>query len=117
MTTVKRVHYIDDVDGKPVDPDDLHTIELEISYPHRPPARYRIDLRTANFDRFERDLAAYADAAHRMPVHGHPRVAHRNPSLDGRVIRAWATARGYPISTRGRISMAVLAAYDDAHRQ
>lgn len=120
MAKVERVEFIDDVDGKPIDPDDLNRVELEVKLPGRRATRYALDLRSTNVTRFEKDVAKYLDNATRITRTGIARSASdaggSGLSKDQiRQIRQWAVDAGHDLSARGRLPNSIIAAYEAAH--
>lgn len=78
---------------------------------------YEIDLNAKNAAAFDKAVAKYVDAAHRVSA-GRPRGRTRGgrrsasrPTDDVSAIREWARANGYQVSTRGRISAEIRDAY------
>ncbi|GAA3706312.1 histone-like nucleoid-structuring protein Lsr2 [Gordonia hankookensis] len=126
MAKVERVEFIDDLDGKPIDADDLNRVEFEVKLPGRQPVRYGMDLRTASVARFERDMGKYIAKADKMPRNGRatrpvrssvdttPSPAPAAPEQK-RTIREWAIDNGYEISDRGRVPARIVEAYEAAH--
>lgn len=119
MARYKRIEFVDDLDGQPIDPDDIMPVHLEVKFPGRPAVRYVLDLRAANVAALEADLARYTDRA--TPVLGKTakhstasRRLRRSPEQTHR-IRQWAADNGYDIASRGRIPSNVITAFDTAH--
>jgi hypothetical protein len=83
---------------------------------------YEIDLSAKNVSALEKALEKYITAGHRVVHHRAPRgtvkrsTKRSSPSGPGEtaLIREWALASGYDVSSRGRISADVRAAYDAA---
>jgi Lsr2 len=80
--------------------------------------QYEIDLNAKNVAALEKALDKYITAGHRVVHHRAPRgsIKRSNGSGPGEtaLIREWALASGYDVSSRGRISAEVRAAYDAA---
>ncbi len=116
MAKIERVEVVDDVDGRPVDPEDVNSVEFAVKLPGRRKAHYVLDLRPANLAKFERDISKYTSRATKLAATG-------GAAADGRartpnrtqVIRQWARDNGYDISARGRIPADVVAAFDAEH--
>ncbi|ROZ86539.1 Lsr2 family protein [Gordonia sp. OPL2] len=120
VVKVERVEIIDDVDGKVIDPDDLNRVEIEVKLPGRKAARYRLDLRTTNVARLEKDLAKYIRNADQVRTSGGAGTnAAPAPNsvkqAHNRAVREWARENGYDVSSRGRLPVDVIEAFDNAH--
>lgn len=83
---------------------------------------YEIDLNAKNAAAFDKALAKYIEAAHRVGAgrrgvgasRGRSRGGRRSakrPTDDVGSIREWARANGYQVSARGRISAEIRDAY------
>jgi hypothetical protein len=115
------VEYVDDLDGKPVDIDELHTIEwswLGVDYV--------IDTSTTNLEKMEAGKVSLATLLTKSTRVGGRRrstaLKHHSIARDGRsvsgtgeraAIRKWAREQGYDIGERGRISEEIVSAYHD----
>jgi hypothetical protein len=92
-------------------------------------AGYEIDLSQKNLAGFEAALAPYVAAARRVGGRRSPARARRSDRAAGRgratsapsatgvdlaAVRGWAGANGYAVAARGRISAAILDAYQAA---
>ncbi len=83
---------------------------------------YEIDLGVVEAARLRELLGRYAACARSVLREAEPVVRTARPSpvrsLDVeelRAVRAWARGRGFSVSDRGRLSEAVLSAYEEAH--
>jgi hypothetical protein len=83
---------------------------------------FEVDLGVADAARLRELLGRYAVRARSVLRKAEPvaRGARPSPvrSLDVeelRAVRAWARGRGFSVSQRGRLSEAVLSAYEEAH--
>lgn len=84
---------------------------------------YEIDLSEKNADQLRSDLAAWVGHARRAG--GRKSTGRRGSSASSSAaggkrtdlpeVRAWARKNGHDVSDRGRVSAAVLEAYDAAH--
>lgn len=90
---------IDDLTGKPLEDDVEPTI-----FVHRG-VEYTLDLGPQSARMLDEALAPFIRAA----------VATPRPRVDAEAIRDWARAQGLDISPRGRLSLAVMRAYNAAH--
>lgn len=116
-----EVDFVDDLDGKPVDPDEAATVEFSVRWPgSRKTREYSIDLRPSNLTKFETALNKYIENA--TEVRNGNTVTRTSVSSGSgaskeqlQAIRAWARENGYEISDRGRISAEIQEAYDQAH--
>jgi single-stranded DNA-specific DHH superfamily exonuclease len=120
VVKVERVEIIDDVDGKVIDPDDLNRVEIEVKLPGRKATRYRLDLRSTNVARLEKDLARYIRNADQIKAGGGAgagTVAAPNSAKQAhnRAVRDWARENGYDVSSRGRLPVDVIEAFENAH--
>lgn len=115
MAKIERIEFVDDFDGRPVDAEDITTVEFEVTLPGRRAARYSIDLRAANVAKFEKDLSKYTKRATRMPATSGAGCGRTSQTRAQR-IRQWAVANGYDLAARGRIPAHVVAAFDERNR-
>ena len=106
------VRLTDDLDGGQADE--------ELTFALRG-IEYRIDLSAKNAAALEKALEKYIAAGSRVTrVRGarssakQPRLTAKNTKEDLGAIREWARASGYAVSTRGRISGEIKAAYEAA---
>ncbi|MGN7187413.1 histone-like nucleoid-structuring protein Lsr2 [Microbacterium enclense] len=103
---------IDDLDGSVID--DGATVQF--SFDGR---AYEIDLSKQNAEKMRDALRPYISAGRTAETHhATPRRTPRGraiPTRDLADVRSWAQKNGHSINTRGRISAAVLEAYDAAH--
>ena len=75
---------------------------------------YELDLSTRNADALFAIFTPYLEAARRLtnPKHGRPRAYTRvSTAVDPSAVRAWAASNGIDVSTRGRVSAAVIEQY------
>lgn len=114
MALITRVYLVDDLDGSQ---DDVSTVAFNLDG-----TNYEIDLSAANSDRLSEKLARFVDAASPVkpaknaPAKRGTKVAAVRPSRDQtQAVRDWARSNGFEVSTRGRISRAILDAFDAAH--
>lgn len=121
MATVTRIEFIDDIDGKPLDVEDVNVVAwswLGVDY--------EFETSTANLDRIEVGrvplanlLAKSRRIGGRRRSHG-PNNRHPQTSESASTIRNWARENGYEILQRGRIPADIVDAYKQnspAHRQ
>ncbi len=73
---------------------------------------YELDLTDANAAEMRQALGKYVEAGRKV---GGTRRRRRGSSsvadVDPKAVRAWASAKGYEVSNRGRIPAAVIEAY------
>jgi hypothetical protein len=102
------VTLTDDLDGSKADRTVAFTVDG---------TSYEIDLSKKNATAFAKLLAPYVAAARKAakPSRRGPtsRQSARRPDLGD--VRSWARANGHDVSDRGRVSAAVIEAYDAAH--
>ncbi|WP_295838427.1 Lsr2 family protein [uncultured Microbacterium sp.] len=112
MAKKQITQLIDDLDGSVLDDGKSVQFSLEGRV-------YEVDLSERNADKLRAALKPFIDAGRfvgsasgtqKRPSRGRPA-----PTRDLADVRAWAERHGHAISPRGRISAAVLAAYDAAH--
>jgi hypothetical protein len=97
----------DDLDGSP----DAETVAFSFDG-----HRYEIDLSKKNRAKLEKSLQPFVDAARRTASRRTARTARGDRSrTDNAAVRAWATAQGFKVSERGRISADVVTKYEAAH--
>ena len=111
----KIVHQlIDDIDGTVLEPGVGETVLFSLDG-----VGYEIDLTDSNASALRDALSRYVSAA--RAVSGTRRRAgsrqrvRRSGQRDYGPVREWAAQNGYKVSERGRVSAAVLDAYDAAH--
>ena len=112
------VEYVDDLDGKPVHIDHLHTIEwswLGVDYV--------IDTSATNLEKIENgrvpvstllSKSARVGGRRRSTAPKHHTTGREGPAVgadERTAIRRWAREQGYDIGDRGRISQQIIAAY------
>ena len=79
-------------------------------------AEFELDLSDKNADKLKKALRPFLEAARRTGGRRKAAVsAKSNGSSDTAAIREWATANGYEVSARGRISAGLREAYEAAH--
>jgi len=104
-----RVTYTDDLDGDEFESD--HPT-YRFGFEGRD---YEIDLKPANGQKLEQELAKYIEQARRASASrrraGSPARDRERPAE----IRQWARKRGIEVSDRGRIPSTVVEQYDSAH--
>ena len=124
MAKIQTVTFVDDLDGKELDPDDQHTISWTWLG-----VEYQLDVSGANLDKIENGkvtVAKLLDSSTR--VGGRKRstfgrraapapssTAARGGSSNTSEIREWAVENGFSVSPRGRIAREVIEAYEAAH--
>jgi hypothetical protein len=73
---------------------------------------YEIDLTNVNAEELRKALGQYVEAGRTVGgVRGRRRGASAVADVDPRAVRAWAAAKGYEVSNRGRVPAAVIEAY------
>jgi hypothetical protein len=105
------VEMIDDVDGETA----TQTVPFSLDG-----VLYEIDLSDENATNLRDELARFIAAAQRTggrkvrPITGQSALSGRDPERSRR-IRDWAQHSGYELSTRGRLSVEILQAFEAAH--
>jgi hypothetical protein len=113
-------HYIDDLDGSPLDVEDLHTVDWSWAG-----VDYHIDTSTTNLDKIEAGHISVATLLSKSVRADKPRsvssdrhaVAMRGSGLtNSSEVRRWALANHHRgVGMRGRLSKTVVQAYIRAH--
>lgn len=76
---------------------------------------YTIDLNDKNAAKFRKAITPYVAAGRHERGNGLRPSAHRAAGdYDPSTVRAWAVSNGYAVSTRGRVSADLVAAYKAA---
>jgi Lsr2 len=76
---------------------------------------YAIDLNEKNAAKFRKAIAPYVEAARREGSIGRGKTrTHVATDVDPAAVRAWGQSNGYSVSTRGRVSADLVAAYKAA---
>ncbi|AAT89230.1 hypothetical protein ATY41_08170 [Leifsonia xyli subsp. xyli] len=104
---------VDDLDGTELGDSGGETVTFGLDN-----VNYEIDLSAANAAALRETLAAYVAAARPQPRArrgGSSTVGAKPARRDLAAIRAWAREQGTPMPDRGRIPVAILAAYEAAH--
>lgn len=95
------ITVVDNRDGSPADV--ARTLTLD-------GVRYSWDLSNANSEKLDKALKPWLDCADTRAT-----KAATNGHSNNVAVRAWALEHGFDVSSRGRISADVQAAYDEAH--
>lgn len=108
---MKQVTLVDNRDGSPAD------VTVHMTYDG---VRYTWDLSNANHEKLLKALAPWLACAEEdaTPVEvkvKKSRATRSSTNGHSRDLRAWALENGFQVSSRGRISAEVQAAYDEAH--
>lgn len=121
MAKRQIIELTDDIDGGIISDGNGESIDFSVNG-----IDYTIDLKDKNANEFHRKLTYCTDRATRVggrkrrasptanTPHADPTPVTRDPSQT-RAIREWANANGYDVSARGRISAAVVEAFESAH--
>ena len=72
---------------------------------------YIIDLSEKNASKFRKAVGPYVQAARRATTGGRSSTARPSQDYDPAAVRAWAVSTGHEVSTRGRVSAELVAAY------
>jgi hypothetical protein len=111
VATETTVRLTDDLDGS------IAAQTVAFAWDGTP---YEIDLSKKNVAALGKALQPYIDAGRKLGsasrINGNarrsPKATATKPSLEA--VRAWATEQGYEVAQRGRISAAILEAYESA---
>lgn len=112
MATETFVTLIDDLDGSEA----VETLVFGLDG-----ATYEIDLNAKNAKRLRDSVAKFVDNARRAPRADTPRtgrrrvteVRHSREQLQA--VRNWARRKGYDVSDKGRVPVAVMDEFEAAH--
>jgi nucleoid-associated protein Lsr2 len=115
MATVTRTYLVDDIDNST---EDVETVRFNAEG-----TNYEIDLSAANAERLRARLARFVDAAHPVKApavatakrRGRGKVAVASTKQQTQDIREWAKQAGLQVSSRGRISAAIVEQYNAEH--
>ncbi len=123
MATIRSVAFVDDLDGREIDLDDVHTVLWSWLG-----VEYQLDISSTNLDKVENGrvtVAKLLEASTRIGGRKHstaPRVTTRKSSGSSAKssastsdIREWALEEGYEGGPRGRLPQDVVDAYAAAH--
>ncbi|HZV25769.1 MAG TPA: Lsr2 family protein [Acidothermaceae bacterium] len=111
MASKTQVTLVDDLDSSTA----AETLGFSLDGKH-----YQIDLSARNAGALRKVVGPYAEAARRLttPRRGSGRPYRQvHTEVDPAAIRAWAIANDYEISTRGRVSAAIIEEYRAAATQ
>ncbi|MEV6826342.1 Lsr2 family protein [Amycolatopsis sp. NPDC051102] len=104
------VEILDDIDGSAA----AQTVQFGLDG-----VTYEIDLSDENATALRDEFTRYIGAGRRISSRRSRAAASRPMTTSDRErnqqIRAWASANGYEISERGRLSTQVVSAYEQAH--
>lgn len=114
MARKQITQLIDDLDGETLD-DSGETVLFSLD--GRP---YEIDLSAEHAEELRGALKPYLDAARSVgvasrTVTSRSRATRRSSDRDLGAVREWARANGHTVNERGRVSAAILEAYDESH--
>ena len=124
MATIRSVAFVDDLDGREIDLDDVHTVLWSWLG-----VEYQLDISSANLDKVENGritIAKLLEASTRIGGRKQstaPRVnakksaatPAKSSSSSTSDIREWAIAEGYEVGPRGRLPKEIVDAYEAAH--
>ncbi|GAB41277.1 MULTISPECIES: histone-like nucleoid-structuring protein Lsr2 [Gordonia] len=122
MATIRSVAFVDDLDGREIDLDDVHTVLWSWLG-----VEYQLDISSANLDKVENGRVTVAKL-----LEASTRIGGRKQSTAPRVttkkssgvtksaastsdIREWAIEEGYEVGPRGRLPKEIVEAYEAAH--
>lgn len=108
MATITTINMIDDIDG--TTGEDVTTVRFSFDG-----TDYEIDLSEYNRNGLGKILQPYIDTARKTTTPTATRkTAKKTTGTDPASVRAWATANGITINTRGRIPAHVIEQYHTA---
>lgn len=121
MATIRSVAFVDDLDGREIELDDVHTVLWSWLG-----VEYQLDISSANLDKVENGrvtVAKLLEASTRIGGRKQstaPRVTTKKPSSPKATastsdIREWAIEEGYEVGPRGRLPKEIVEAYEAAH--
>jgi len=98
------VEFTDDINGKPA----AETVTFSLDG-----KTYEIDVTEKNAAKLRQAFEPYTGTARRLTKSGRT-IRKVNAAADTAAVRAWAASNGIEVSSRGRISSAVLEQYHAA---
>lgn len=101
--------YFDDIDGTPLHDHTTTTFALDGRH-------WQIDLSAANAEKLRAALAPFIAAGRPAKDSTGSRRARSRRGVERPGIREWAAGQGFTVSSRGRLSVEIVDAYDAAHR-
>ncbi|WP_431816608.1 histone-like nucleoid-structuring protein Lsr2 [Gordonia jacobaea] len=122
MATIRSVAFVDDLDGREIDLDDVHTVLWSWLG-----VEYQLDISSANLDKVENGrvtVAKLLEASTRIGGRKQstaPRVTTKKSSGPSKSvastsdIREWAIEEGYEVGPRGRLPKEIVEAFEAAH--
>lgn len=122
MATIRSVAFVDDLDGREIDLDDVHTVLWSWLG-----VEYQLDISSANLDKVENGrvtVAKLLEASTRIGGRKQstaPRVTAKKSSGSSKSaastsdIREWAIEEGYEVGPRGRLPKEIVEAFEAAH--
>jgi len=111
MASRTTVTVVDDLDGNDIGPNG-RTIAFSFDG-----VDYQIDLGEKNVTKFEKAIGPFVDAATRVGgrrTRGKTAAVRSGRDSESQAIREWARSNGFDVSDRGRISVSVLEAWNEA---
>jgi hypothetical protein len=113
MGMARRIVHqlVDDIDGTLLEVGDGETIHFSLGG-----TAYEIDLNDAHAEELRAAFAPYIKAGRRAGTASGTRGrSSARKASNASAIREWASANGYKVSDRGRVSAEIQAAYEAAH--
>lgn len=117
MARKEIIQYIDDIDGTPLDADDVKVVRFGFQG-----RNYYLDLSADNAAKFEEMLEPYVAKAHPDQAATATRTTRRSSSAAGnkqrernRIIRQWAKDQGLDVADRGALPRTIVEKYEAAH--
>lgn len=103
MARKKITQYYDDLDSRPLDEAEVHTVEFTVDG-----RDYILDVSSKNLERFRAAIEPYIEAAREIT---HDALDAISPSE----VRRWARSEGLTVAHRGKIPFDIVDAYRRAH--
>lgn len=116
MARKEIIQYIDDLDGTPLNEDDVKVVRF--GYQGR---NYYLDLSADNAAKFDEVLRPYVEKAHAddsAPAARTRRGTNPNSTKQrerNRIIRKWAKDRGMDVADRGALPKTIIDEYEATH--
>lgn len=116
MARKEIIQYIDDLDGTPLNEDDVKVVRF--GYQGR---NYYLDLSADNAAKFDEVLRPYVEKAHAddsAPATRTRRGTNPNSTKQrerNRIIRQWAKDRGMDVADRGALPKTIIDEYEATH--
>ncbi len=108
------IQYFDDISGDALTESEVNVVSFGYKG-----TNYQIDLSESHLQEFEKALEPYISSARRVvaaPATNRRRTSSpKYAGVDPKKVRAWAVEQGLEVSSRGKLSVAIIEQYKAAH--